>query len=259
MGELQKVDTAAALAVQAPMDMASIIQKAIADGRTGSELKEFLDFARELRADKAKADFQAAFAAFKAECPPVVKRSLSQFKENIVTANGTNTTRPRMYADLEDIMTVVEPVARKHGLTISWGESKIEAHGSTLLMQVPCIVSHEGGHSISGSFPIAVDSKAGCSEQQKYGIASTYARRYSLVSVLGIVGVDADMDGAEPETKPETITEEQSRDLNDRLIDCGANIEAFKKRFGIAQLADLPTSKLPTALAEIEKKRKGAK
>jgi hypothetical protein len=227
----------------------SIIQTAIENGRTGAELKEFLDFARELKADKAKAEFQAAFAAFKAECPSIVKRSTSQFQG----VNKLGIKGPRMYADLEDIMQIVEPAARKHGLTISWGESKIESHGNALLMMVPCVIAHVGGHSISGSFPIAVDSKAGCSEQQKYGIASTYARRYSLVSVLGLVGVDQDTDGEE---RSEKITEDQANDLNDRLIQVNADIPAFKGIFKIEKLADMRAADLSKAHAMIDKKAK---
>ena len=228
-----------------------IVQQAIQQGRSGAELKEFLDFARELKADKAKAEFQAAFAAFKAECPPIVKRSKSQFEG----VNKAGVKGPRMYADLEDIMHIVEPVARNHGLTISWGESKVEAHGNELLMMVPCVISHVGGHSISGSFPIAVDSKAGCSAQQKYGIASTYARRYSLVSVLGLIGVDADTDGAEPKDDKK-ITEKDALSLNDGLIEVKADIPAFLGIYKIEKLADLPASKLADAWAKIERKRK---
>lgn len=239
------------LAVVQP-SIETIIQQAIANGRTGTELKEFLDFARELKADKAKAEFQAAFAAFKADCPAIVKRSASQFQG--VSKSGIKGTR--MYADLEDIMHTVEPVARKHGLTISWGESKIESHGNALLMMVPCIVSHVGGHSISGSFPIAVDSKAGCSEQQKYGIASTYARRYSLVSVLGLVSVDDDTDGEERSDK---ITEDQANDLNDRLIETNSDLAAFKGIFKIAKLSDMKASDLPKAIALIDKKKAAKK
>ena len=233
----------------------AIIASAVASGRPASELTELLNFARELDKDKARKEFNSAFSAFKAEMPSIQRRHDSQFK----TVDRNGVSRVRRFADLEDIAQAIDPVLARHGLSYSWGETKVDSG----LMSVPCIVAHSGGHSITGSFPVPVDSKAGCSEAQKYGIAHTYARRYSLVSVLGLTSVDEDMDGADPTIKTGPhITDAQAQELNDLLIELAdlrkmphdGQIKAFKgwARIGDKPIAELPASQFDKSVATLQ-------
>ena len=233
----------------APPSIETIIQSAVQSGRPASELKELLDFARQLDADKARKAFNAAFAAFKAECPAIQRKHDSQFKT--VDRNGVQ--RVRKFADLEDIARAVDPVLAKHGLSYSWGETKVEAG----LMSVPCIVAHDGGHSISGSFPVPVDSKAGCSDAQKYGIAHTYARRYSLVSVLGLTSVDEDNDGADENGRAsgEKISPEQYGDLTELLSELPVTeLPKFLAYMRVKALGDIPASEFKRAIDALNRK-----
>lgn len=242
MNEITHVEPQA-LAVAEP-SITSIIASAVASGRPASELTELLNFARELDKDKARKAFNAAFAAFKAAAPAIQRKHDSQFKT--VDRNGVQ--RIRKFADLEDIARAVDPVLAANGLSYSWGETRVEAG----LMSVPCIVAHSDGHSITGSFPVPVDSKAGCSEAQKYGIAHTYARRYSLVSVLGLTSVDEDTDGA-GESNGDKITVEQAAKIESLMHEVNADETRFLAYMGVKTVEEI--TDYAKAVAALERKR----
>lgn len=198
---------------------------------------------------KAKREFAEALARFRADCPAVRRRTPnSQFK---VTDSGG--TKPRMYADLDDIQSTIDPVLARCGLSYRWGDAKVENN----LMTVACILSHVGGHSEASSVQVPTESSAGSSPAQKWMSAGTYARRYSLVAVLGIKGCDDDDDGNDTGSG-EKISEEDVRSLNDAIIEVKGNKAALLKQLGVIGLSDLTTAQLARAWKIIEDKRKAA-
>lgn len=128
-------------------------------------------------------------------------------------------------------------------------------------MNVSCKLSHVGGHSISSSFPIPVESKAGASKQQHYASASTYARRYSLIQVLGLTTTEHDNDGNEAKApeNTETISEDEVHSLNDELIEVEADVVAFYSAFGVVKLSELTPEQLKQARKMIDVKRQARK
>jgi hypothetical protein len=72
---------------------------------------------------------------------------------------------------------------------------------------------------------------------------------------------DDDTDGNEV-SNGDAITAEQARDLNDLIIETGANREAFLRFYGerskttLKALADLPASQFDHAIRQLEAKRK---
>lgn len=96
------------------------------------------------------------------------------------------------YAGLDVILDLVRPVLAKHGLALS------QPFGSTPdgLVTVRTRVLHRRGVSIDGD-PIARVVEGG---PQEVGSFVTYARRYAVVSLLGIhpAGEDDDAQAAQP-------------------------------------------------------------
>jgi hypothetical protein len=228
-----------------------MMQAAIEKNIPVETLKELTDLYERMRANNARQLWNAAFAAFKAECPPVPRRTESaQFK---VTRNGV--TRNRMYASLEDIeATVREPLGR-HGLSYKWGDLVL-GDGS---VSMACIVAHSGGHSESSAVTMPTENNAGCSPQQKMGIIATYAQRYSLIAALGLTSCDEDADGNTPKAPANepTITEHEADNLDSALNDLGPDRKAaFLTAYKIERLIDLPASLLKQAHAAIEAKRR---
>lgn len=112
----------------------------------------------------------AALVAFQAEPPKVEKDSYNPaFKSN--------------FTSLEELTNKALPALNKHGLAYTV-TSEVTERG----MAVVGTLLHTSGERLSASFPVTDTNP------QKIGSAFTYARRYLLAALTGIV-VDADDDG----------------------------------------------------------------
>lgn len=112
----------------------------------------------------------AALVAFQAEPPKVEKDSYNPaFKSN--------------FTSLEELTNKAFPALNKHGLAYTV-TSEITEKG----MAVVGTLLHTSGERLSASFPVTETNP------QKIGSVFTYARRYLLAALTGIV-VDADDDG----------------------------------------------------------------
>ncbi len=92
------------------------------------------------------------------------------------------------YADLSGVWDVCRNLLQENKLAVIQ-VSGIDANGCYL----ETVLSHESGEWISGKYPlrpVRVD------DPQALGSALTYARRYTLAAVLGIVTEDDDAEGA---------------------------------------------------------------
>lgn len=164
---------------------------------------------------QAAREFAEAMSAFKAECPPVERRTENaQFK---VSRNGVLSVRK--YASLEDIERTVRGPLGNHGLSYRWTDAKLDGGSLT----VTCVIGHVSGHHESSSATVPVDSKAGCSDQQKMGTAMTYAQRYSLIMALGLTSCDEDTDGNEDEEK---VTQAHVEELEALIDKCPSGTRA---------------------------------
>lgn len=252
MPDIVKQPSAPSELATVPATPESILQQAIAAKMDPTSMEKLYDLFRQMKADAARAAFSQAMSRFKSTCPAIPRRTPNpQFKA--VDRNGVS--RVRMFASLEDIGHTVRAPLAECGLSYRWGDAKIDAG----VLTVPCIISHEGGHSESSSVPIVTESKAGCSDQQKFGIAQTYAMRYSLIAALGLTTCDEDDDGNMPADAGETITEEQAANLELAVQGVGGDVKRFLKMLGVEKFTLIPLSKYGPALAAVDKKRREAK
>lgn len=109
------------------------------------------------------------------------------------------------FASLPNITKIVLPKLAALGLTFTAGGAYVEGQYGLLAHIV-----HESGERESGFFPIVA------TDPQKLGAATTYARRYMLASLTGIVA-DADDDGnaaSLPTQAEKTATAAQTRVAN---------------------------------------------
>ena len=248
----------------------AIIQQAIGSDKLDVETLERLQqmYERE-EARRAEAAFHDAFAKFKAECPPVIKRTTDHYNKRV---NREGVTVSRKYATLEDISAVVDPVLAKHGFSYKWNDPRISDDG---VITITFKLSHRLGHSESTlSPPIPVEGgkayeaisanrkPTSASPQQRMGVATTYAQRYSIVAGLGLTTVDDDYDGQPiggTEQQGDTITEDQEHDLTDLCIqladlrdqphaDAIAGVCKWRK---ISKLSELPASMLKPTLEKL--------
>jgi hypothetical protein len=130
-----------------------------------------------------------ALLAFQAEAPKLRKAATAK----IVSKTGSSYSYK--YLTLDDLMDAVLPVLNKHGL-IWVTQPCFYNERAALSYYVKHVVS---GDAIEGTMSLSIGANATPQEQ---GSAITYARRYSMLAVLGLVGDDDDDGGAASQRKP---------------------------------------------------------
>lgn len=233
------------LATIAPRQITALdlMQAATAANMTPETISKFLDMHERIEANNARKAYHAARAAFKRDCPPIVRRTPNaQF-----TRAGTN--QPRMYASRTDIAQAIDATLAANGLHYDWTRMVVE-NGK---MSITCVVSHQDGYSTESTVTgLVVDSKAGCSDLQKSGTAQEYGMRYSLIQALGLTSCDEDTDG---EDDPATINESQRADIEITLAETKADVAAFLKWAGVEKVKDIRAARYPAIMAALNRKR----
>jgi len=120
----------------------------------------------------------SALAAFQAEMPVIPKNARAQIQTSGGGGYGYS------YADLASIMPIVAPLLSKHGLAFSCMPTRTD-DGVPMLLGV---LLHSSGQRLQGELPISGRTP------QEIGSALTYARRYLLCCLTGVV-TDDDDDG----------------------------------------------------------------
>ena len=123
-----------------------------------------------------------------ADAQPAVKTAIM---------GSTNPFFRSKYADLGAVWDAIREALKSKGLSIV---QMPDALGSDPALTT--ILLHESGQWISGTYPLVVSSKD--ETAQGYGSAMTYARRYGLAAVMGVIA-DEDDDGnaaSKPASKP---------------------------------------------------------
>lgn len=222
----------------------ALLDRAIERGVPVESLERLQQMFQQEQDRSARREFNNALASFQAECPPIKKKS----KAAIETSSGAKYTYT--YAELDEIARTVRPLLHKRGLSYGW-DSSVE--GTTL--KCVCTLRHENGHSITSTFTCPTDTPSKMSGQQKVASALTFARRQSLVEVLGLTTTDQDDDTADPTP----ITAEQCAELQALMAQHGVTLPRFlkwaKKATNVEALADLPARAFTSAVNVI----KGAK
>lgn len=119
-----------------------------------------------------------ALAAFQAEMPIIPKNQ----KAKVPTKAGGS--YEYTYAGLPDVSAVVMPLLTRHGLAFSVCP-RVTEHGG----EVVGVLLHESGERLEASLPLFGR------QAQEIGSALTYARRYLLGCMTGVV-TDDDDDGS---------------------------------------------------------------
>lgn len=102
------------------------------------------------------------------------------------------------YASLDNIVETITPALEKAGLGYMHTFSD-----NTII----CTIFNKEGETINSELSLVIDNAGKMSASQQQGSAITYARRYTLSAILGLV-TDEDTDGATmtPKTSQNTST-----------------------------------------------------
>jgi hypothetical protein len=184
--ELQRIEPGGALEVRQPDDAnpMSIIQFALEKGAGVEVIEKMMAVRSQLRAERAKSEYDSAMSAFQSECPTIVKNK-----------DGYN--KAYRFASLDHIVHETKPLLQKNGFSYS-----ITSEISDGWVKAFCKVTHIAGHSETSEFKCPIDNnqKNLMSTPQRYGAAMTFTKRYAFCNAFGILTSDEDIDGG---TKPE--------------------------------------------------------
>lgn len=204
---------------ESPIDKTlSMIERIALDPNSDvAKLEKMIDLQERVMKTQAKQAYDNAMVLAQSEMPPIDK-----FKK------GHNSN----YAPLDHIMSIVFPVLKRNNLFVRWTSDPRE-NGS---LCVTCICSHVGGHSETSSMDVKEDRGGSKSDIQGMGSAFTYAKRYTLSALLGLVLTD-DTDGARINLK---VTDAQATMLRNKLKFFKPEaLEAFKAKIG-CEVEELP-------------------
>lgn len=241
-----RVPTAGGAPMEIPTDLspAALIYIAMQTGQSPEALEKLVGLQERMEKRQAEKDFIDSLAQFRAACPPIKKNKTAK----ITTDSGGGYSY--VYAELDEIARVVDPVLERFGFSYTWNTTATEKS-----VTVECILRHRGGHSTSSTFTVPVESKSGMSPQQKYGAASTFAQRRSLGNVLGLTTTDKDTDAAAVD--PTKISDDQATELSDIVRDVcrGDQEKRFLAYMGVAKVADIRLADYKKAKASLGRVR----
>jgi hypothetical protein len=149
------------------------------------------------------------------------------------------------------ILTVKEPL---HNNGLSFVQPTIRTDG---FVGCETRIMHTSGQWMEGELTLPLTKQ----DPQAAGSAITYARRYSLMSMLGLPTTDDDAESAieedeEDEVDPSVyIDDMQLKIVTDLLEETHADIERFCANFQITSVNKMPKEKLDRAIAALNRKK----
>jgi len=196
----------------------------------------------------AKADFDREFAAMQAELPPIGRTR---------TVSDNSGRKLYSFCPLEDILLAVGPVLARHGLAYRWAEEALSSGEK----RVWCIISGHGHEEKSYvDIPLVDPQTRSTNKIQQRGVATSYGKRYSFMSAVGVVIAGEDLDANEPpilrepqveiEPEPEKPAD-PIREQVTKEVESFIRLVGSEKSEGIAAFSDAEKAEWKARLAEI--------
>lgn len=189
------------------------------------------------------ADLNAALAKAQAQMKPAQQ-------------DRTNPHFKNEYATLNSIWNAIREPLSSNGLCVT---HQTEYRGDRFVMVTT--LRHASGQSIESVRPIKVDVE----QPQKMGSGETYAKRYSLMALVGITAAD-DMDddngngatagnGKDKTNGNGHISDEQADTIRALITATNTNVEVFLKWANAPSVSDIKASKFDDVVAKLQQKK----
>ena len=238
--QLTTREDGALLSTDGPMEPMQILAKAVIAGELDAETLERLSALVERHEDRSAAkEFAAAMAEFRRRCPEIKKST---------SVSNKHGEHMYYYVKIHHIQRVVDPLLDELGLSY-WWDSETDADRITTV----CNLEHISGHSRSASFEAPNNQGTNAmSAAQKAAAGKNFARRQTLIDVLGLTTADVDDDAVPQDDSP--VTQEQAATLLDLSESVGADVGRFCVYMRIANLSDLPAREYDRAVMALKAK-----
>lgn len=235
-----------AVQVDESAQVMQLFEKALErDGGGVEALGKLVELHDRVQRRRAELEFAGALVRFQEDVPAVARNRTAK----IATSSGSGFEYD--YADFENVVATVRPVLSLHGLSFTF-DTEVDGNKLTCI----CHLRHMNGHSVSSRFTLPTESKSAMSEQQKVGAALTFAKRQSLIAVLGLSLTDPE---AAADRRTDAISLDQLATLEALVAEVDLNRKKFDSHFGITKLAEMQSHQYPEAVRILEGLRKKAK
>lgn len=206
----------AAMGALASLEPQALIEVALTHGATVDTMERLFALIKDVQAARARSAWYGAMAEFQRTCGRIKKNATAK----IPTAGGGSYSYT--YATLDEIMSVIAPVMGGLGLSVSY---RMKYEGNRVIAAAR--VSHEmGHHEESGEVSIPIQAGSmGANDAQRVGIAAAYAKRYSLLAIIGLAP-EKDDDGATP-SGPQVETPRRASEAQPPAAQAG-EVHAFE-------------------------------
>jgi hypothetical protein len=228
----------------------SMIERAARDPSVDiDKLERLMTMQRQMAAERAKMEYDAAMAACQAEMEPIRR-------------DADNAQTKSKYATYAALDRALRPIYTSHGFAVTFDTSEAK---QTDYIMVHCIIAHKGGHERTHKAPMACDGKGAkggdvMTKTHAIGSALMYGRRYTLGLGFNIVTADMkDDDGNRAGDTGETINETQEAELKKRIEAVGSDIIEFCTYFKLDKVSDLKLSQLERANKALDGYQRGRK
>ncbi len=174
--------------------------------------------------------------------------------------DATNPFFKSSYADLPAVVKACKTALSENGIAYIQTTDFLEQD-----LWLETILTHASGEWISGRYPVRPVKN----DPQGMGSAMTYARRYSLAAMVGVVAENEDDDaeaahGRNPQaaaihnspTMAAKISEEQLDNLTHLMGRFDADVPKFCAYMGVKMVADIPASQYAKAIESLNAKGK---
>lgn len=202
----------------------TLLDRALSMGADPTTLREFMALQERHEANVARKAFNEAFANFKTEAIKIIR-------------NKTVTDGPlkgRKYAELFSFVDAVTPALAAHGLSHSWSITKDEKDW----IEVTCTVEHALGGNKRVSMGGPPDTGGAKNPLQARVSTVTYLEKATLKAAAGLAEQGDDDDG-KGGGAPATVTEEQVREMQTKIVRSGTDLKKFLGRFVVERLDEL--------------------
>jgi ERF superfamily len=158
------------------------------------------------------------------------------------------------YATLADIREAIREPLAENGLSIVQGLRTVNGG-----IEVETVLFHASGQSIRETLAM----QAGRGTPQDIGSASSYARRYGVMAMLGLAAEDDDGNAATASTNGKgaapgptgPISPAQAEEVRQAIVEVAADLPRFLKTFAIEKIEEMPAARFAEAMHKLDLKR----
>src|SRR5215471_4361516 len=187
--ESKPAELVPAAAPMARLDAQALLSQALQSNAAIETVERLVGLVKDLRAWEARQAWFDALAKFQQQCPAITK-----------TKHANAGTFSWTYSPLDEVLAIVRPILAPLGLTPRWKAAEFDGRSVSIV----CILAHRLGHEEdSGKVVLPIpEQNRGANSMQRAGGAMTYAKRVSLLSILGVQPEDEDDDGGTDRDQP---------------------------------------------------------